>query len=173
MQKWKKTKQNKYFFVWNIQVLRNKFKWTFNDRLFFALFVYLQSLEQEKHMLRRKLSEAESERDLRIQELEGDYNDLKSKLMSQVSVRCKNTHTQWFPHFSISKIVFDKMQLISRPTIICNHIEIFQVKMKRRRHKEFWMRVISLSTINQWGNRQFHSEKYENKFQNRYNTFPH
>lgn len=35
-------------------------------------------------MLRRKLSEAESERDLRIQELESDYSDLKSKLMSQV-----------------------------------------------------------------------------------------
>lgn len=35
-------------------------------------------------MLRRKLSEAESERDLRVQELESDYNELTSKLMSQV-----------------------------------------------------------------------------------------
>lgn len=35
-------------------------------------------------MLRRKLSEAESERDLRVQELESDYNELKSKLMSKV-----------------------------------------------------------------------------------------
>lgn len=48
------------------------------------LFIFLQCLEQEKHILRRKLSEAESERDLRVQELESDYNDLKSKLMSQV-----------------------------------------------------------------------------------------
>lgn len=47
-------------------------------------FISLQCLEQEKHVLRRKLSEAESERDLRVQELESDYNDLKSKLMSQV-----------------------------------------------------------------------------------------
>ncbi|XP_031631852.1 bicaudal D-related protein homolog isoform X2 [Contarinia nasturtii] len=45
----------------------------------------LECLEQEKHILRRKLSEAESERDLRVQELESDYNDLKSKLMSQES----------------------------------------------------------------------------------------
>lgn len=46
--------------------------------------LFFQCLEQEKHMLRRKLSEAESERDLRVQELESDYNDLRSKLMSQV-----------------------------------------------------------------------------------------
>lgn len=45
----------------------------------------MQCLEQEKHILRRKLSEAESERDLRVQELESDYSDLRSKLMSQVS----------------------------------------------------------------------------------------
>lgn len=49
------------------------------------LFFSLQCLEQEKHILRRKLSEAESERDLRVQELESDYSDLKSKLMSQVN----------------------------------------------------------------------------------------
>lgn len=57
-------------------------------RLFFFLVflfsVSFQCLEQEKHVLRRKLSEAESERDLRVQELESDYNDLKSKLISQV-----------------------------------------------------------------------------------------
>lgn len=46
---------------------------------------YLQRLEQEKHILRRKLSEAESEGDIRAQELESDYNDLKSKMMAQVS----------------------------------------------------------------------------------------
>lgn len=51
---------------------------------FSSNFVFFQCLEQEKHVLRRKLSEAESERDLRVQELESDYNDLKSKLMSQV-----------------------------------------------------------------------------------------
>lgn len=50
----------------------------------FTFSFYLQCLEQEKHMLRRKLSEAESERDLRVQELESDYNELRSKLMSQV-----------------------------------------------------------------------------------------
>lgn len=48
---------------------------------------YFQRLEQEKHILRRKLSEAESEGDIRAQELESDYNDLKSKVMSQVSDR--------------------------------------------------------------------------------------
>lgn len=51
---------------------------------FFLSFLFFQCLEQEKHVLRRKLSEAESERDLRVQELESDYNDLKSKLISQV-----------------------------------------------------------------------------------------
>lgn len=42
-------------------------------------------MEQEKHILRRKLSEAESEGDIRAQELESDYNDLKSKMLAQVS----------------------------------------------------------------------------------------
>lgn len=46
---------------------------------------YLQRLEQEKHVLRRKLSAAESESDIRAQELEADYNDLKSKMSLQVS----------------------------------------------------------------------------------------
>lgn len=57
---------------------------TFALNLIVFLYFYLQCLEQEKHILRRKLSEAESERDLRVQELESDYSDLKSKLMSQV-----------------------------------------------------------------------------------------
>lgn len=77
--------------------------------LFFS--VYLQSLEQEKHMLRRKLSEAESERDLRIQELEGDYNDLKSKLMSQVSVFLLFCSLHFLFIFR-AKLVLKKIQLI-------------------------------------------------------------
>lgn len=43
----------------------------------------LERLEQEKHILRRKLSEAESEGDIRAQELESDYNEIKSKMLSQ------------------------------------------------------------------------------------------
>lgn len=54
---------------------------------FLRIFSF-QCLEQEKHVLRRKLSEAESDRDIRIQDLESDYNDLKSKLMSQVIKFC-------------------------------------------------------------------------------------
>lgn len=45
----------------------------------------MQRLEQEKHILRRKLSEAESEGDIRAQELESDYNEIKSKMLAQVS----------------------------------------------------------------------------------------
>lgn len=54
-----------------------------------------QCLEQEKHVLRRKLSEAESERDVRIQDLESDYNDLKKKLMSQVINFMKSYAQVW------------------------------------------------------------------------------
>lgn len=43
-----------------------------------------QRLEQEKHVLRRKLSAAESESDIRAQELETDFNDLQKKMMTQV-----------------------------------------------------------------------------------------
>ncbi|XP_037050003.1 bicaudal D-related protein homolog [Bradysia coprophila] len=43
----------------------------------------LERLEQEKHILRRKLSEAESEGDIRAQELESDYNEIKSKMLAQ------------------------------------------------------------------------------------------
>lgn len=54
--------------------------------IFKTFYIFnLQRLEQEKHILRRKLSEAESEGDIRAQELESDYNDLKSKMMAQVS----------------------------------------------------------------------------------------
>lgn len=72
----------------------------------FSFFYNLQCLEQEKHVLRRKLSVAESERDVRIQDLEADYNDLRSKLMSQV-IR------DIFIKFAIQLYVFtQKMQLL-------------------------------------------------------------
>lgn len=78
--------------------------------IYFPIFLLsLQSLEQEKHMLRRKLSEAESERDLRVQELESDYNDLKSKLMSQVRVTVWMSEMpffQWKMHFSLISCYF-------------------------------------------------------------------
>lgn len=44
-----------------------------------------QRLEQEKHVLRRKLSAAESEGDIRAQELESDFSALQKKMMAQVS----------------------------------------------------------------------------------------
>lgn len=65
-------------------IFQEKHFFNIDDNRLFFFFISLQCLEQEKHVLRRKLSEAESERDLRVQELESDYNDLKSKLMSQV-----------------------------------------------------------------------------------------
>lgn len=37
-------------------------------------------------MLRRKLSAAESEGDIRAQELETDFNELEKKMLAQVSV---------------------------------------------------------------------------------------
>lgn len=57
--------------------------------IFNILRFYFQRLEQEKHILRRKLSEAESEGDIRAQDLESDYNDLKAKLLAQVSKKLK------------------------------------------------------------------------------------
>lgn len=51
-----------------------------------------QRLEQEKHVLRRKLSAAESESDIRAQELETDFNDLQKKMMTQVRQKLPCQH---------------------------------------------------------------------------------
>lgn len=55
---------------------------------FFFFLNYFQSLEQEKHVLRRKLSVAQSEGESRVLELHSDLKDLRSKLdVQEASVR--------------------------------------------------------------------------------------
>lgn len=80
--------------------------------IFNILRFYFQRLEQEKHILRRKLSEAESEGDIRAQDLESDYNDLKAKLLAQVSKKLKKVvYIRKYQKYIIinRKHQFDKM----------------------------------------------------------------
>lgn len=54
-----------------------------HERMVDEFSTKLERLEQEKHVLRRKLSAAESESDIRAQDLESDFNELKAKMMLQ------------------------------------------------------------------------------------------
>lgn len=85
--------------------------------------IILQCLEQEKHILRRKLSEAESERDLRVQELESDYNDLRSKLMSQV-IEAKKCQKNALKNGVRIEIIFDFI----RYNLACSTVIISMVR---------------------------------------------
>lgn len=56
----------------------------------FILLIYLQALEQDRHLLKRRLQSQESEYESRILELQNDIADLTSKLQAK-----ENTIKQW------------------------------------------------------------------------------